>query len=67
MCVRVPVRAGPLINGCSSSRALQGWCGVSCWTLHIVVRDDGWTHRLERPVRGVPPAEGGGVKYFNIH
>lgn len=62
--VWVPVRAGPLINGCSSSRALQGWCSVSCWTRHIVVWDDRWTHRLKRPVRGVAPAKGG--RGYNI-
>lgn len=57
--IGVPVRAGPLINRCGACRALQGRGSVSCRARHVVVRDNGRTHRLERPVGGVSPAEGG--------
>ena len=56
--MRVPVGAGPLINRRGACRALQGLGSVSCRARHVVVRDNGRTHRLKRPVGGVSPAEG---------
>lgn len=56
----VPVRAVPLINGCSACRALLGVRHVARRARDVVVRDNGWTHRLKRPIGGVAPARGSG-------
>lgn len=56
----VPVRAVPLINGCSACRALLGLRHVARRARDVVVRDNGWTHRLKRPIGGVAPARGSG-------
>lgn len=56
----VPVRAIPLINGCSACRALLGVRHVARRARDVVVRDNGWTHRLKRPIGGVAPARGSG-------
>lgn len=59
----VPVRAVPLINRCSACRALQEGRHVACRARDVVVRDNGRTHRLERPIGGVAPVRwsGGGA------
>lgn len=53
----VPVGAGPVINRRTASGALLGRCCVAAprWAGHVVIRDDWWTHRLQRPVGGVSP------------
>lgn len=56
----VPVRAVPLINGCSACRALLGVRHVARRARDVVVRDNGRTHRLKRPIGGVAPARGSG-------
>lgn len=56
----VPVRAVPLINGCSARRALLGGRHVARRARDVVIRDNGWTHRLKCPIRGVAPARGSG-------
>lgn len=67
VCVRVsiPVRAGPLINGGSACRALEGRSCVAGRARHIVIRNDGGMHGFKRPVGGVAPARGAGSQ-FNI-
>lgn len=64
MYVCVPVRAGPLINGGGACWALEGRSCVAGRARHIVIRNDGGTHRFKRPVGGVAPA--GAVSQFNI-
>lgn len=61
MCVSIPVRAGPLINGGGACRALEGRSCAAGRARHIVVRNNGGTHGFKRPVGGVAPAGGGGV------
>ena len=56
----VPVRAVPLINGCSACRALLGVRHDARRARDVVVRDNRWTHRLKRPIGGVAPARGSG-------
>lgn len=56
----VPVRAVPLINRCSACRALQEGRHVACRARDVVVRDNGRTHRLERPIGGVAPVRWSG-------
>lgn len=55
----VPVRAVPLINGCSACGALLGVRHVARRARDVVVRDNGRTHRLERPEGGVAPVRRG--------
>lgn len=54
----VPVRAVPLINGCSACRALLGVRHDARRARDVVVRDNGWTHWLKRPIGGVAPVRG---------
>lgn len=56
----VPVRAVPLINGCSACRALLRVRHVARRARDVVIRDNGWTHWLKRPIGGVAPARGSG-------
>lgn len=58
----VPVRAVPLINGRSACGALLGVRHVARRARDVVIRDNGRTHRLERPIGGVAPARGSGVE-----
>lgn len=64
--VQVPVCAVPLVN---RRRSHGAWmlCGRQGprWTGNIVVRNHWWTHRFERPIRGVPPV-GGGRQYMGV-
>lgn len=54
----VPVRAVPLINGRGACRALLRGRHVARRARDVVVRDNGRTHRLERPEGGVAPVRG---------
>lgn len=58
----VPVRAVPLINGRSACGTLLGVRHVARRARDVVIRDNGRTHRLERPIGGVAPARGSGVE-----
>lgn len=75
MCVRVclrarvpvPVRSVPLVNGRRAHRALLCCCQAAGWAGDVVIGEYGRAHRLERPIGGVPPVRGGGVReHFNI-